>query len=169
MRFWVCSGVFLTLALGLSLSPCLAQEKTTASEGPPQDLRPPVVVKEFKGPAFSDAERATLTELLCTRLLTHNTMNVICTNEAQMLLEKAEQGFLLGTCDSDECYAKIEKLIKSPFLITGNLGKIGKETVVTLTLVSCRAPGILKRIVYTIPANMRLIEGVREAADRLAK
>ncbi len=128
-----------------------------------------MAIKTLGGKGVDADTAATLTDVLCTRLMTHKKYNVICASDVNAILASAQQTALLGSCDDDACYEAIGKLLESPYLVNGTIGKVGKTFVISLSLISTVSKKIEKRVTHEVSGEDKLIKGVRDAADLLMK
>lgn len=159
---------FLALIAGLLVVfSANAEEKET--EKKPAPVR--VAVKPLDAKGVSEDTAATLTDVLCTRLMKHNLFYVLCASDVKEMLARERMISMLGECEDDECHKRMGKLLRTPYIITGSIGKMGETYVITLSFISCECgASAVKRVTHTTKAGgSGLIKAMREAADKLMK
>ena len=130
---------------------------------------PRVAVKQLGGKGVDADTAATLTDVLCTRLMTHKKYNVICASDVAAILQATQQTALLGSCEDGNCYEIMGKVLKAPYIVSGTIGKVGGSTVITISLIGTGDQKVIKRITHEIGPKDSLIKGVRKAVDLMVK
>ena len=131
---------------------------------------PKIAVKALKAKGVSDDTAGTLTDILCTRLMTFKKYSVLCASDVNAILSAAQQTSLMGGCDDDKCYEQLGKVLQSPYILSGSIGEVGKTFIITLSIVGAEDHKVIKRITHEVKGDeAALIDGVRQAVDLLMK
>ena len=159
VKLWIVSILVLTL---LSLA--------WAEDAPKKEAKgklPKIAVKTLTGKGIDADTAATLTEALCTRIMTFKKYQVMCASDVNAILAASQQLALLGSCEDDSCYEILGKVLNSSYVLNGSIGKVGKSYVISLSLISTESKKVVKRITHEVPDSGDLLKGIREAADYL--
>lgn len=165
-RFAGIKLMFIIVCVCLALPAALSAEDAPAK---PAAL-PKVAVKTLTAKGVSADTASALTEILCTRLMSHKKYQILCASDVTAILVATQQTALLGNCDDESCYDALGKALDTPYLIVGAIGKVGKLYTVNLSLISTADKLAKKRVSHEVSGDeSRLVEGVKEAADKLMK
>ncbi len=128
---------------------------------------PRLAVNEISGKGVDADTCSTLTEILCTELAAAGKYSVMCAGDLKSIIAASQQEAMLGSCDGEECFAKIGKLANAPFVLTGSIGRIQNRHIITLNITDTENRNIVKRISYECSDD--LIKGIKKAAEEILK
>jgi len=168
MKRFLNSSLVVMICLGIMAfsSMLMAEEKTDKAEK--AKVLPKVAVKLLVGKGVSDDTAASLTEILCTQIMTHQKYQVLCASDVKAILVATQQTALIGNCDDNACYEALGKALNTPYLIVGTVGKVGKVYTISLSLISTETKTAKNRVSHEVTGNeSKLIEGIKLAADKL--
>lgn len=124
------------------------------------------------GEGFDAREVATIEELLLGRLDDTDDFRVVGRSDIVALLGFERQKVALG-CTSDSCLAEIAGAVGAALLATGDVGRVGGVTVVSLKLIDPAAATVVGRASRTVenPAELttKIGELVREVVAKWEK
>ncbi|RJO72493.1 MAG: hypothetical protein C4523_03145 [Myxococcales bacterium] len=143
--------------------PAPAPEQTPRTKA----MKPKLAVRQIEGDGLKKGTAEALTEIVCAELTNLGTFNVLCASDVAALLKSAEQSALMGDCDDETCMQKLSSVLKAQYIITGAVGKVEKNTVISLSLLT-REGQVIKRVTQDAAAG-DLTKAMREAAGKLLK
>lgn len=126
-----------------------------------------IAVLELQGQGVSEAEAATLTDRLRSRLVSTNAFKVLEREQMDQILN--EQGFQQSGCVSDECLVEIGRLVGVEQMVGGSIGKIGQTYTLDLRIIDVSTGQILKTVSQDYRGDADGLLGVLEdAAQEIA-
>lgn len=160
-----------TLRVLLVLCFALVCGGSAFAEGPaaPGPVAPPkVAVKALESTSLDAGIASALTDILCTRLAEKSTYRILCASDVAAILSATQQTALIGKCDDDACYEVLGKALESDYILVGSITRVGKRQVISLSLIHAAEKTTKARISHDVTgSDERLIDGIREAADKL--
>ncbi|HET6347270.1 MAG TPA: PEGA domain-containing protein [Myxococcota bacterium] len=121
-----------------------------------------VVIGNLKAAGVTAEEAALVTSKVATYLAGASAYHVISQAELSAMAEYHTQMGSLG-CDSDACMAQLAKVANASLAISGSVGKVGQELLVSVSLIDVEASTSVAAGSVTL-ANL---EGLDEALPRL--
>ena len=92
--------------------------------------KPTVAILDFEGEGVDAGDVKTLTERMRTEIGNTNAVRLIERKAVEKIME--EQGFQQSGCTSDECAAEVGQLLGVQFMVSGSIGKWGKNILSTV-------------------------------------
>jgi TolB-like protein len=129
-----------------------------------------VAVLPLDCPGFDHNAATALTEQL--RFALHKTGVFEVMERARMEAVMQEQAFALSACASTECAIEAGHILASPYIVIGQVGKVGDTWSVTLRVVgveTSRTPAMASQICVGCRTGQLLQESVPQAAAALAE
>jgi len=161
-------SVILSALIAILLFTFSAFAQNAAAPATEKKAEPPkLAVNELTGKGVDADAVSTLTEVLCTELSNSGKYGVMCSGDLKAILASSQQEALLGTCDDEDCFAKMGQLVNAPFVLTGSIGKIQNKHIITLNITDTENKSVIKRISYECSDD--LIKGIKKAAEELLK
>ncbi len=108
--------------------------------------KPRVVVLDLASDRSTKSSARFVTVAVMTELSRTGRFDVIGSSDIQALLGLERQKQLLGcTNDESSCLAELSGALGAEYLVTGSLGKVGKQTRLDLTLLQTKGSRVLAR------------------------
>ncbi len=131
----------------------VAEPQPTALDVPapeePVAEHPRVIVQDLRADGVSQGMADSLTDLLVVEMVRQDRYEVLSRKDVLAILQNEEQKQLLG-CDEDQCISDFGKLMDSPYLLKGSVGKLGETFVVNLDLINTRSLKVERRVSQTL-------------------
>ncbi len=131
----------------------VAKPQPTALDVPapeePVAEHPRVIVQDLRADGVSQGMADSLTDLLVVEMVRQDRYEVLSRKDVLAILQNEEQKELLG-CDEDQCISDFGKLMDSPYLLKGSVGKLGETFVVNLDLINTRSLKVERRVSQTL-------------------
>lgn len=127
-------------------TPALAQSNAPALEGLQTML---VLDIRAVGDVGEDRARV-LTDLLVSHLRSANKYKVMGSQDVVSIIGANEQAQLAG-CDDDSCMAEIAGALNAPWLVSGNLGLLGNDYVLTLKMIDSTQAELSNQLSQSLP------------------
>ena len=96
--------------------------------------KPTVAILDFEGKGVDKADVETLTERMRTEIGNTNAVRLIERKAVEKIME--EQGFQQTGCTTDECAAEVGQLLGVQFMVSGNIGRMGKKYTIDCKMFS---------------------------------
>jgi TolB-like protein len=111
--------------------------------------------------------RAQLADVVAGALVEQPAMSVVTSAEiADMVRAQRAQSVL--ACESDEaCLSKIRDATDADLIVSGTLGRVEREIVLTLSLIDSKSARTLGRVAHAAATSTELLERAPEVARRL--
>lgn len=152
-------GGFMTLSM--------AEDKTPS---PAPAALPKLAVQTLEGKGVDADTASALTEVLCTRIMTHKKYQVLCASDVKAILAAKEQTALMGTCNSEDCFEELGKAVDAQYILAGSVSKIESNYLIALSIIGTNDQRVMKRVTHEVSIDAgKLSDGMRKAADELMK
>lgn len=128
------------VVLAVTLAFAGAAPSTAPASAPvtaPIDRRIKVLVLDVKSDALTDAERATLTNLIAGRLGERPELEVLSNEDVKQLVALQGQAQEIGmssNCTNDACLAEIAGALGAGVVVASQAGKLGEAVVISLAI-----------------------------------
>jgi len=142
--------------------------ETPAQPAPAQVApRIKVLVPAFSSGSLTEDLRDTLARVCAEQLMRHTTWSVMTHTEVAALLTYAHQKELAGCTGGSACTMDVGRTLEAERLVVGNVGKIGNEYVLDLTLITVLDGSIDRRASVRADSESELVNKVRDAVQAL--
>lgn len=122
-------GIAVAVAIGLAAG----REGDGAAAVPAGSERARLLVLEFEGSGVDDNALRTINALVAESLSRSPRFDVVSSRELQTLVAMEAEKDLLG-CDTQSCLSELAGAMGASLVVFGNVGQLGKLTVVTMSL-----------------------------------
>ncbi len=131
--------------------------------------KPRLLVLSLKPAGVDEKITQSLSSILAMEVERLDRFEIVSQDEIIKVLSVEEQKQLMGAEEDDERVAKIGESLRTPYLLSGSLGKVGSTFIISLSLINTKTLKAERRVKQTLIGKRdELIGALRSAAVALA-
>lgn len=150
----------------------LALGSATLADAPKAEAKKPkIAVRELKVNGVDRATGSILESQLCTELLNTGKVDVVCPDDLKAMMEFKKSEIAFGMCEGDEvaCVEQVGKLANADRVLNGEVGKLDKDVIISVSLVDVAKQTTLKRASETAGTASDLLKKIPGLAKKLTE
>src|SRR5260221_2094406 len=127
------------------------------------DAKKKLAVSELKVQGVEPNVAALAQSQLCAEIGNTDKVEVVCPDDIRAIAEIAKMNGMVGACSSDQCVKQLAEISKADQVLTGELSKVEKQLVMSLTLREAATGKVLTRVVERLPSDADgILKGITE-------